>query len=81
MGAVGKEQIRQHFVGDVHLLKFAEVVEPLLRTSGCPGSGTTASAHGLGACSGWLNRSIMIDCPRKLGFLRTLRSMVEADSV
>ncbi len=30
MGAVGKEQIRQHFVGDVHLLKFAEVVEPLL---------------------------------------------------
>jgi hypothetical protein len=37
--------------------------------------------QGLGACSGWLKRSIMIDWPRKLGFLRTRRSMVDADSV
>jgi trehalose synthase len=30
MGAAGKERVREHFVDDVHLLKFAEVVEPLL---------------------------------------------------
>jgi trehalose synthase len=29
MGAAGKEYIREHFVGNVHLLKLAEVVEPL----------------------------------------------------
>jgi trehalose synthase len=30
MGAAGKERVREHFVDDVHLLKFAEVVEPLI---------------------------------------------------
>jgi hypothetical protein len=30
MGVAGKERVREHFVDDVHLLKFAEVVEPLL---------------------------------------------------
>jgi trehalose synthase len=30
MGAAAKEHVREHFVGDAHLLKFAEVVEPLI---------------------------------------------------
>jgi len=30
MGAAAKEHVREHFVGDSHLLKFAEVVEPLI---------------------------------------------------
>ena len=54
--------------------------------SGSPSSSRRPSAasarrYGLAACSGWLKRSIMIDWPRKLGFLRTRRSMVDADSV
>ncbi len=49
---------------------------PQLREPGEWGGG-----QGLGACSGWLKRSIMIDWPRKLGFLRTRRSMLDADSV
>ncbi|MGN6680766.1 MAG: glycosyltransferase, partial [Streptosporangiaceae bacterium] len=30
MGAAGKEHTREHFVGNIHLLKFAEVVESLI---------------------------------------------------
>ncbi|MDR2986605.1 MAG: glycosyltransferase [Nocardiopsaceae bacterium] len=30
MGVAGKEYIREHFVGNVHLLNFAEVIEPLI---------------------------------------------------
>jgi trehalose synthase len=30
MGAAGQEHVRQHFVGDVHLLRFAEVIDAVL---------------------------------------------------
>src|ERR1022692_2592611 len=53
-------------------------VTPLVRAGLARQAG---SGQGLGACSGWLKRSIMIDWPRKLGFLRTRRSMLDADSV
>ena len=30
MGAAGKEHVREHFIGDVHLLRFAQVIDAVI---------------------------------------------------